>query len=473
MLQLLTGSGTIRSAGVPTVTYLSCVTSAPFKCPGISTRNAGANAGTLRGKMNGVVGTFETETATVRPLMVLPALIGFFFSFRLFIVLLAVRVFQADPQTGVGVSLGLNFLLLGIVAFHSLGSAPRTVESILRLPACLWVLLFLGFSGISLFWCTAVSLPAAVAFWCAMLADATMVVFLLRTGPVIEMSSALMKGYVCGACCIALIAWILPAQSDLRLGDEELLGANQIGYACAFAIFLAQFLILVRRDQGPWKSSIWLLAVTLLRSLSKTTIIAFVAGQAILLVRDKSITRKAKTRILLATAIVIAISSSLLASYYDVYTNAGNQSETLTGRIGIWAYIFGEALDRPWIGHGFHSVWKVIPPFGPDQFEARHAHNELLQQFYAYGAVGVLMLIGIYRSFYRQARRLPASSLKTLLFGLLVFVIVRGLADTEAFDLSFPLWAIIMFSAIVAQSCGLPQSAAITDLPSASTSLSQ
>ena len=83
------------------------------------------------------------------------------------------------------------------------------------------------------------------------------------------------------------------------------------------------------------------------------------------------------------------------------------------------------------------------------------------------------MLIGIYRSFYRQARRLPASSLKTLLFGLLVFVLVRGLADTEVFDLSFPLWAIIMFSAIVAQSRGLPQSVAIADLPSASTSLSQ
>lgn len=425
--------------------------------------------------MNGGVRTFETENAAVGPFMVLPALIGFFFSFRLFTVVLAVRVFQTDPQTGVGVSLGLNFLLLGIVAFHSLGPAPRTAESILRLPACLWVLLFLGFSGSSLFWSATASLPAAAAFWCAMLADAAMVVFLLRTGPISEMSSALMKGYVCGACCIALIAWILPAQSDLRLGDEELLGANQIGYACAFAIFLSQYLVLVRRDQGPWKSSIWLLAITLLRSLSKTTIIAFMIGQTILLVRDKSITRKAKTRILLAAALVIAMSSSLLVSYYDVYTNtnAGNQTETLTGRIGIWAYIFGEALERPWIGHGFHSVWKVIPPFGQDQFEARHAHNELLQQFYAYGVAGVLMLIGIYSSFYRQARRLPASSLKTLLFGLLIFVLVRGLADTESFDLSFPLWAIIMFSAIVAQSRGLPQSAAITDLPSASTSLSQ
>jgi len=36
---------------------------------------------------------------------------------------------------------------------------------------------------------------------------------------------------------------------------------------------------------------------------------------------------------------------------------------------------------------------------------------------------------------------------------------VRGLADTEAFDLSLPLSAIIMFSAVMAQSA-LPQSTA-------------
>jgi hypothetical protein len=62
------------------------------------------------------------------------------------------------------------------------------------------------------------------------------------------------------------------------------------------------------------------------------------------------------------------------------------------------------------------------------------------------------MLIGIYGSFYRQIRKLPPSSLKTLLIGLLVFVLVRGLADTDPFDLSLPLWTIVMFSTIMAQS---------------------
>src|ERR1700736_1390641 len=108
--------------------------------------------------------------------------------------------------------------------------------------------------------------------------------------------------------------------------------------------------------------------------------------------------------------------------------------ESLTGRIGLWAIFLLESVQRPWIGHGFHSVWKVIPPFGPEQFEARHAHNELLQQFYAYGVMGVVMLIGLYGSFLRQIRRMARSPLRTFFLSLLLFVAIRGVADTEPFD---------------------------------------
>jgi exopolysaccharide production protein ExoQ len=191
-----------------------------------------------------------------QPARLLPEVIGFFFSFRIFFVVLAVRVFQQEAQTGVVASLALNFLLFSIVAFHSFGSAPRTLASIFRLPSGFLVLLFLGFSGCSLAWSATASPSAAAAFWCAMAADVATVVLLLRTGPISEMAAAVMKGYIRGACCIALMAWIMPKLSDLRLGDEELLGPNQIGYACAFAIFLAQSLILMRNQGSPCRRPI-------------------------------------------------------------------------------------------------------------------------------------------------------------------------------------------------------------------------
>lgn len=391
----------------------------------------------------------EMSRTVTQPTGLLPMGIGFFLSFRFFSVLLTVRVLHADAQVGVMISLVTGFLLLGVVLLNSIGAAPRTLGSLLRLPGYFWIMCFLGFSGCSLAWSVAVSLPAAAVFWCAMAADVATVVLLLRIGPTLEASAALMKGYVYGACCIAVVAWIMPAQSDLRLGDEEFLGPNQIGYACAFAVFFAQYLM--RNNQLRWKIFAVFLGITLLRSLSKTTIAAFLIGETIVLIMNKSMSPKTKRMLVVGFFVVIAVFWSLLASYYQVYLDEGNQSETLSGRIFIWTYILNEALDKPWIGHGFHSVWKVIPPFGSDQFEAGHAHNELLQQFYTYGIAGIVMLIGLYRSFYRQVKKLPASPLRSLLLGLVVFVLVRGLADTEKFDLSLPLWAIAMFSVIMAE----------------------
>ncbi len=59
-------------------------------------------------------------------------LVGFFFSFRLLILLLMVRLFQTDPQTGAAISVGLNLLLLVVVVFHSIGPAPVRLASAIK-----------------------------------------------------------------------------------------------------------------------------------------------------------------------------------------------------------------------------------------------------------------------------------------------------------------------------------------------------
>jgi exopolysaccharide production protein ExoQ len=391
----------------------------------------------------------ENESHSDSPTMGLPFAVGFYFAFRLFIMLLSVRLLGMDSRTGTGLDLAGGYLLLLFVAFFSLGNGRLHFLQMAKLPSIRWALLFLGFSCCSLLWSSTVSMSTSIAYWCGMAADVAIVVLLLRAEPLTRVAASLMKGYVWGACLIAIIAWLMPAQSDLRLGDEELLGANQIGYVCAFAFFFAQYLM--REKKARLGIQALFLAVTLLRTLSKTTIAAFLVGEGFLLIKDRSISRKSKILIVLATAAVVAALWSLLTSYYEIYTNGGTQSETLTGRLGIWAYIFAEAIQQPWIGHGFDSVWKVIPPFGADKFEAAHAHNELLQQFYAYGFIGVGLLAAIYGSLYRHIRRLAAGPLRTFCFAFLLFVFVRGLADTERFDLSFPLWAIVIVSLLIEQ----------------------
>lgn len=399
--------------------------------------------------MNSDIGSFDGRNGEDSPTGALPSIVGFYFGFRIFIMLLSVRVLGLEPRTGTGLDLALDFLVLLLVAFCCVGNTGRRLEPWTKLHSVRWALLFLGFSGCSLLWSSTASLPTSVAYWCAMATDVAIVALLLQAGSLTGVTTSLMKGYVWGACFVAIIAWIMPAQSDLRLGDEELLGPNQIGYLCGFAYFFAQFLMRERKTRLAVQAL--LLAVTLLRSLSKTTIVAFLVGQGFLLVRDKSISRRSKILAVLIATAAIAVSWSLLTSYFDTYITSGNQSETLTGRLGIWTYVLLEAVQQPWIGHGFDSVWKVIPPFAPDQFEAAHAHNELIQQFYAYGLVGVCMFAGIYLSLFRHIRQLAAGPLRSFFTAFLLFVLVRGVADTERFDLSLPLWAIVMISLLIEQ----------------------
>jgi exopolysaccharide production protein ExoQ len=374
--------------------------------------------------------------------------VGFFLSFRAIIPLFWVRALGTDPQTGAETKVALNFLVLGLVCFALLGAQGRTLRSMLQVPSIRWVFIYLGISGCSLLWSATASLPVSMVYWCGTASDVAIVVLLLRSGSAIGVADSLMKGFIWSTCCIALIAWIMPAQYDLRLGDEDYLNANTIANLCAFAIFFTQYLM--RRKHGKWTLTTFFLAVTLLRSLSKTAIVAFLVSEGYLLIQDRSLSRRTKLLLTIALMLVVLVFWGLFEAYYDFYTTYGNQAETLTGRTAIWAYVLDAGLQRPWIGHGFDSMWKVVPTFGT--FEARHAENEFLEQFYCYGVAGIVMLCGLYGGLYRKIQRLPQGPLKLISLSVLIYVIVRGFAEAEPFDLLLPLWMVIMIATLV--NCG-------------------
>jgi len=388
-----------------------------------------------------VHGSYEDRTST------LAQIAGFFFAFRAFIMVLSVRLLGTDPQTGTAITLIADVLLLLITAFCCFGEGDRRLGQMSRSASVRWCLAYLGLSCVSLLWSETSSLPVAIVYWIGMAADFFAVALMLRARSATVVVPSLMIGYVWGACLGGVVAWLLPAQSDLRLGDEELLGPNNIAYPLAIAFLFAQFLM--RKRLGNWTVPAMFLGITVLRSLSKTTILALLAAEALLLIADRSMSRRTKALLIGCACLVFVAFSALLIAYWDIYLNAGNQSETLSGRLGIWAYFLVEGLQKPWLGHGFNSVWGIVPPFGPDKFEAAHAHNELIQQFYAYGVAGVLIFIGYYGSLYRQTRRLNSSAMKLFLRACLVFFLIRGFADTERFDLSLPIWAGLLISEFI------------------------
>lgn len=384
--------------------------------------------------------TSSTPGNTHSDFLLLPGLIGFVFSFR---VCLTVLWFQEEPEQASILSVALSLTLLIAAAFSTIGSTPSVPAFCFRTPSLRSIIALLVLALLSLLW-TPAPLSAAAGYWVAWAADVATIWFILRDGLPENSGAAIMKGFVSGACLVALVAWYLPATADLRLGDEDFLHPNALGLLFSIASLLGFHLA---RKTAVWIWPAFFLAATLLRTISKSSIIAFAAAVGFALFRDSTLSRRVKIRIGIAAGIILASLWGILETYVISYSE-GLGPETLTGRTLIWAASLEYAIKKPILGNGFYSYRFIVPPFGV--FEAQQAHDELLQQFFSFGAVGAILTIAIYWIFFRQIRRSPASPLKTLAATLLLFALIRGLTDTPIFDLSFPLWLMTMLSILLA-----------------------
>ena len=375
-----------------------------------------------------------------------PGIVGFFFIFR---VCLTFLFFQGDPVLGTIVNIAIGLVLLYGAILYTADNRPQVRRSLLNIPPIRWMLALLGLSAASALWTGAQSIVVALAYWASMAADVVIVLLLLRHEDAERHTEAILKGVVWGAAALAIIAWCSPATLDLRLGNDTFLHPNTLGLEIGIATLIAQYLA----PRGAcWK---WLgvaLAITLLRTLSKTSIIALVIAECWYLMQNNRMPRKAKVYFVAGALVVVASFWGLLSSYADIYNNtgSGDQAETLTGRTLLWTVAFSMGLEKPWLGHGLYSFKALIPMLGT--FEAVHAHNDLLQQFFEFGIAGVVILLGVYWSFYRQTRRAPATEMRTLAVALLLFALVRGLTDSVQFGLSYPLWLLAAFSICLARS---------------------
>lgn len=368
----------------------------------------------------------------------LPNIVGFVFAFRISLTFL---FFQSDPAQGSAATVLLSVVLF-LTALMRRSIDPLESRDGISLPLTVWWIgIYLVLVLCSLAWTTVPSLPDATAYWLAMAADVGTILLLVYYRPMARQAHHIMQGFVIGTSMVGVIAWCIPAMDDLRLGNEDFLHPNAIGFELAIAALFA-FYLAHSRKYWTWFAAG--LAITLLRDLSKTCIAAFVLAALFYLLQDSQLGCRSRIAIGAGVTLVVVSFWTILEAYADIYSQSTNV-ETLTGRTVIWATSLEIALEKPWIGHGFYSFRWTVPLFG--DFEAGHAHNELLQQFFAYGVLGVAVVVILYWVFFRQIRATPSCGLKTLALALLIFALVRGLVDTERFDLSYPLWLIALLSA--------------------------
>jgi hypothetical protein len=167
------------------------------------------------------------------------SLSGFLLAFRGAITFL---FFRSSPQAGAGATVALTLIWALFVAESAFMAPPKQDCSEERGKPSRWLLLYLVLAGVSLTWTTTYSVGVASAYWAAVVADVATVWLLLRYPSVQENVAGIMKGFVAGAAAVAIIAWIVPPMDDMRLGHEDFLHPNFIGFEFAIAaLFCAYF----------------------------------------------------------------------------------------------------------------------------------------------------------------------------------------------------------------------------------------
>jgi exopolysaccharide production protein ExoQ len=365
-----------------------------------------------------------------------PMLIGVYFAFRISISFLW---FSDDAVMGSAVTGALELILLVVTTVYSVEKRPAQGMYKEVPNGVKWIGAYLGLALISLLWTETQSYVAALVYLSGLYADVLIVWLLIRGRDV--WPNSIMSGFVCGMSLVALIAWVSPTTADGRLGNDEFMHPNLLGWNLALATLLSQYLA---SEQRMWRWAAIGLGITQIRTLSKTSLIAFTIAETFYLLNSYNMRRRTRIYIGTCATIIIVMCWGWLEAYAEAYATEGNSLETLTGRTILWSSTLSIALEEPWLGHGFHSFRALIPPLGA--FEPWHAHNELLQQFFIYGLVGVLIAFGVYWKIFRQAYHSMPSELRTLALSILFMSLIRGLTDTDRFDLTFPLWLITLLA---------------------------
>jgi len=78
---------------------------------------------------------------------------------------------------------------------------------------------------------------------------------------------------------------------------------------------------------------------------------------------------------------------------------------------------------------------------------------------------GLIMLCALYGGLYRKIRKLSEGPRRMIFVGILIFVIIRGFAEAEPFDLLLPLWAIVLITFLVTREDAVSQEIRVAAIP--------
>ena len=388
--------------------------------------------------------------ATENRLAALPAMAFWFWTLSVFRFAFALLFFQDHPAaaTGVGAALSLVFVYSLLLWFLCAKSIRRQTHfpALINLIAayCLWC-------AVSLSWTRAGSLVSASGYWMSMVLDIAVVAAMIWWGDLEAVAMASVKGIIAGGWLISFCA-LLSTSDDPngRLGNLEFLHPGKVGEFTGQAALCSCFMwVRTRKDNGYgrwlWTGSTLFLTWILLRSLSKTSMIAFVCSAAVYILFSRLISLKTKIIVLLVATMLFCAMYTIVNTYLETYLEENpGEASTLTGRTLLWAKSWEMIQERPILGYGFIS----FRDYGPQDWDVRtvHAHNEWITEWFQLGFVGLIITIAIYVSYFRHLRRSVHSPQRELGLSMLIYMLIQGFAIAEPSGLTFPLPMVLLLA---------------------------
>lgn len=202
--------------------------------------------------------------------------------------------------------------------------------------------------------------------------------------------------------------WVRGHLFDAIIGEriQGIVGnSNYLGILCvlAFAVFAVR---MATHPPHAAMQTVWiaLTAVLFVRSGSATALGAF--GGAFVVLLAVLVMRRARTagersrRYLLFVA-VGAVGAVLVVQLWDRVLGMLGRDDSLTGRDEIWGSVWRRAVTHPVHGNGFSSPWVPWDPafdgwIVDHGLSVFHAHNMWLDVFFQLGAVGLILMFGVY-----------------------------------------------------------------------------
>src|SRR5579871_879763 len=145
---------------------------------------------------------------------------------------------------------------------------------------------------------------------------------------------------------------------------------------------------------------------------------------------------------------IAAVGTALVVTNLDSALQVLGRNATLTGRIPLWNAVLDSIREKPWLGYGYGSFWRL--PGGEAQtviarvhWFAPHAHNGFLDLCLDVGLVGLaLFACGLFVAYWRAIRtyRLSSGLVERWPLFFLLLLTIYNFAESHLMRLLSTLW---------------------------------